>query len=158
MLQSSAFHQHVFCLYQGYLKLKKPGLFPYKWKENTNSWCMCRWTVLSCTLWIPDRLLLLCTIDFTRHSKLQDYFGQNQLYLLSNMTCILRAASNLSDQDLNLILSLWSCVLFLLNFTIAVTYLGLEGAHIEEGQEVEHHGALSRVEAVKRMVMLLNLT
>ena len=31
MLQSSAFHQHVFCLYQGYLKLKKPGLFPYKY-------------------------------------------------------------------------------------------------------------------------------
>lgn len=25
--------------------------------------------------------------------------------------------------------------------------LGLEGAHIEEGQEVEHHGALLRVEA-----------
>lgn len=23
MLQSSAFHQHVFCLYQGYLKFKK---------------------------------------------------------------------------------------------------------------------------------------
>ena len=74
------------------------------------------------------------------------------------MTCILRAASNLSDQDLNLILSLWSGVLFLLNFKIAVTYLGLEGTHIEEGQEVEHHGALLRVEAVKRMVMLLNLT
>lgn len=52
------------------LNLKKPGLFPYKWKENTNSWCMCGWTVLSCTLWIPDRLLLLCTVDFTRHSKL----------------------------------------------------------------------------------------
>lgn len=49
-------------------------------------------------------------------------------------------------------------MLFLLNFTIAVTYLGMEGAHIEEGQEVEHHGALLRVEAVKRMVMLLNLT
>lgn len=74
------------------------------------------------------------------------------------MTCILRAASNLSDQDLNLILSLWSGVLFLHIFTIAGTYLGLEGAHIEEGQEVEHHGALLRVEAVKRMVMLLNLT
>lgn len=74
------------------------------------------------------------------------------------MTCILRAASNLSDQDLNLILSLWSGVLFLHNFTIAVTYLGLEGAHIEEGQEVEHHGALLRVEAIKRMVMLLNST
>ena len=74
------------------------------------------------------------------------------------MTCILRAASNLSDQDLNLTLSLWSGVLFLLNFTTAGTYLGLEGAHIEEGQEVEHHGALLRVEAVKRMVMLLNLT
>ena len=74
------------------------------------------------------------------------------------MTCILRAASNLSDQDLNLTLSLWSGVLFLLNFTTAGTYLGLEGAHIEGGQEVEHHGALLRVEAVKRMVMLLNLT
>lgn len=74
------------------------------------------------------------------------------------MTCILRAASNLSDQDLNLILSLWSGVLFLHNFTIAVTYLRLEGAHIEEGQEVEHHGTSLRVEAVKRMVMLLNST
>lgn len=49
-------------------------------------------------------------------------------------------------------------MLFLLNFTTAGTYLGLEGAHIEEGQEVEHHGALLRVEAVKRMVMLLDLT
>ena len=49
-------------------------------------------------------------------------------------------------------------MLFLLNFTIAVTYLGSEGAHIEEGQEVELHGALLRVEAVKRMVMLLDLT
>lgn len=27
MLQSSAFHQHVFCLYQGYLKLKNLAYF-----------------------------------------------------------------------------------------------------------------------------------